>query len=128
MTRLTEKQGQEIAQLREERGWSYRRIALRYGVSTSAVHHQCLRRGAVSPTPRAPRRVGPLEMVGRDGRTLRRFTQAEDERLLQLEAEGLGLQQIAEHLGRHRSSIRVRLLALALRGDGYAAAPTPIAA
>ena len=47
MAKLTSEQVREIAELREK-GWSYPRIAARFGVSEGAVHYQCLEQGAVS--------------------------------------------------------------------------------
>ncbi|WP_408586553.1 hypothetical protein [Novosphingobium sp.] len=47
----------------------------------------------------------------------RRFTATEDEKLLQLEARGLNYTAIARELGRPLTSVRIRLMTLALRED-----------
>lgn len=119
--RLSEAQAAEIATLREEKGWSHRRIATRYGVSTGAVQYHCLKLGAVSPRTRANRSRGPMTMIGKDGRLQRRFTQAEDEQLRQLSLANTPLQTIARVMARPRTSVRLRLYTLAMREEGQAA-------
>lgn len=119
MAKLTPDQVREIAD-RRERGWSYGRLAQRYGVSTGAIHYQCLKQGAVSPRSRAPTRRGPGVFQANDGRTQKRFTEEEDARILALENDGLSADAIARALNRPRTSIRIRLMTLALRSEGYA--------
>lgn len=120
MAKLSSDQVAEAADLRETRGWSYKRIGLKLGVSPGAIHYQCLRQGAVSPRTRAIRRVGPQVIHAKDGRTQRRFTPDEDKRLLELEAEQMSICAIARTVGRPRTSVRIRLMTLALREEGYA--------
>lgn len=111
---------QEVDDLIEkrEKGWSYERLAERFAVTPGAVHYQCLKNGAVSPNQRrgiSP--INPVSFVAGDGRTQRRFTQSEDKQLLDLEASGIGYNEIARRMGRARTSVRMRLLTLALRED-----------
>lgn len=101
-----------------EQGWGRNRIASKLGVSPGAVHYQCLKHGAVSPKQRAhPVPDEAVTRCGRDGRSQTTFTRADDERLLELEAEGLTYNAIADLMGRPRTSVRVRLMMLALRED-----------
>lgn len=115
--KLTDAQVEDLC-ARRERGWSYKALAERFGVSASAVHYQCLKNGAVSPRQR--RVATPLEpssFVAGDGRTQRRFTLADDAELLRLEAEGLRYGEISRRTGRALTSVRIRLMTLALRED-----------
>ncbi len=114
---LTEDEVEQLVALREQ-GWGYSRIAGRLGVSPGAIHYQCLKHGAVSPRQR-PRPVPDQAVTrqGRDGRSQTTFTRADDERLLQLEAQGLGYTAIARAIGRGHTSVRIRLMMLALRED-----------
>lgn len=101
-----------------EAGRSCLTIAKKLGVSEGAIHYQCLRHGIVSPRQRrttAP--TEPIAIVGPSGRVQRRFTQAEDEQLMALEAQGMAYQAIARHIGRAYTSVRMRLLAIALRDE-----------
>lgn len=103
---------------RRERGWSYERLAQRYGVTPGAIHYQCLKHGAVSPHQRRTETpVHPTVHTTRAGKQQRRFTADEDRVLLALEAEGLKVSEIARRLGRPVTSTRVRLMMLALRED-----------
>ncbi|WGM45271.1 hypothetical protein KOAAANKH_00132 [Brevundimonas sp. NIBR10] len=123
--KLSDGQTAEIARLREERGWSHRRIATRFGVSTGAIQYHCLKLGAVSPRTRANRSRGPMTMVGRDGRLQRRFTEAEDDLLLKLSLANMPLRDIAIEMKRPRTSVRLRLFTLAMREDGQAGIAHP---
>ena len=117
MTKLTTKQIIEMAELREQ-GWSYLRLSKQFGVSLGAIHYQCLKNGAISPRQRRhPSPIEPEAVQTSQGRLLRRFTQSEDQRLLELEAEGLSCDAIAARIGRPRTSVRIRLLRLALQED-----------
>lgn len=117
MSKLTPDQVEDIVS-RRERGWSYDRIAARHGVTAGAVHYQCLKHGAVSPKARRkPVPTEPSAIVARDGRTQRRFTQADDARLLELEAKGMKYTHIAREIGRAYTSVRIRLMTLALHED-----------
>lgn len=112
--KLTDAQIEQLIEWRE-RGRSYERIARDLGVSTGAVLYQCLKHGAVSPRQRnmpVPTETRPF--VAGDGRVQRRFTQAEDARMLELEATGMPINRVADTIGRARTSVRIRLLMLGL--------------
>lgn len=116
MPKLSPAQAVEIAELREQ-GWSYDRLAERFGVSASAIHYRCLRQGARSPRSHRDRYAGPAVIKASDGRTQRRFTPEEDARLLALDANGTSFKAMARELGRPNTSVRIRLMALALHED-----------
>lgn len=105
----------EIVRLREC-GISYQQISQRVGISEGSVYYHCLKQGAEPPKPRPLPEgiVGPPEF-NRGTYKVRRFTPAEDARLLELEAEGLSQYEIARRLGRKRNSINGRLMTLARR-------------
>jgi AraC-like DNA-binding protein len=109
-----------IAELREK-GWSYTRLAQKFGVSEGAIHYHCMAQGAVSPRT-SPGRKGPAEVVGSNGVRQRRFSEAEDAEILRLRGEGATISAIARSLGRANTSVRVRAMTLELRADGYASA------
>ncbi len=116
-TKLTLDQVADLIE-RRERGWSYKALAARFGVSAGAIHYQCLKHGAISPRQRITQTPDtPHSFVAGDGRTQRRFTREEDDRLLQLEAEGLRYHVIAHTIGRSYTSVRIRLMTLALRDE-----------
>lgn len=117
MGKLSEQQIVEIAEKREL-GWSYNRIARHFGISTGAVHYQCLRQGAVSPHGAPPRlQHTPITIRGPSGRVQRRFTVKEDEKLLALSLENRTMSDIARQMGRPKTSVRIRLMTLALHQD-----------
>jgi hypothetical protein len=116
MSKLTAAQVDEMAELREA-GWSYQRLADRYGVSAGAMHYRCLVAGALSPRSRRPTR-GERRTHGHGfGGTVRHFSEAEDSRLLQLARQGMKIDAIAAELGRARTSTRIRLLTLELKEE-----------
>lgn len=114
MTKLSQEQVDQIAELREK-GYSYRRLAEKFGVSTGAIHYRCLRVGALSP------RSLPIDYPARRatgygfGKVVRHFSPEDDRRLLDLEREGASLNQMVEQLGRARTTVRIRLLTLAAK-------------
>ena len=116
--KITADQSTQIAELRE-RGWSYGRIAMKFGVSDGAIHYHCLKQGAASPRTRG--KVAFADMVpvlhARDGRTQRRFTPAEDAELQRLSLEGKKIREICEVTGRAPTSVRIRLMTLALHEE-----------
>lgn len=115
--RLSDEQIAEIVQLRE-RGRSYDQLAQQFGVSRGAVLYQCLKAGAAAPRQRrAPIRTEPMSFVARDGRTQRRFTQDEDDRLVALRKDGRTIPEIAREIGRANTSVRIRLLTIALHEE-----------
>lgn len=115
---LTKVQHEAIADLRGERGWTIRKIAERLGVSHGAVAYRCLIDGIEKPgaLPKTPEWAGPM-IVMRRGFPVRRFTDDEDLRLLELEAEGLSHAAIGRALGRRANSIKGRLATLARRDE-----------
>lgn len=103
---------EKAASLRE-RGLSYGQIAARLGMSIGAVEYHCLRRGADLPVPPAPAPyAGPME-VRRGNYTVKRFTAAEDARLIEMDISGMSVMDIARALGRPHNSIIGRLMLLA---------------
>jgi DNA-directed RNA polymerase specialized sigma24 family protein len=115
--KITEEQSQEIGELRE-RGWSYRRIGLKFGVSDGAVHYHCLKQGAYTPRTPGPQDVsGQPEIHASDGRTQRRFTAEEDAELQRLSLEGKKIREICEITGRAPTSVRIRLMTLAMHEE-----------
>lgn len=116
MTKMTPEQVDEMAELREQ-GWSYDRLAARYGVSPGAIHYRCLTVGALSPRARGiipgdRRRPRPGF-----GGSCTPFSPDEDARLLQLARDGRPLATIATMLGRARTSTRIRLMTLELKSE-----------
>lgn len=107
-----------IAELREQRGLSYQRIADQLGCSASSVSWYCLVHGIEKPGPVATRSlVRPGSIERRNGGEIRRFTVDEDRQLLALEAQGLNYFQIGKRMGRRRNSIHGRLMTLARREE-----------
>lgn len=119
--KLSDAQIVELIEKREK-GWSHGALADWFGISKAGIHYQCLKAGAISPNQRiVPVPTQSTSFVAGDGRTQRRFTQAEDVRLLELEAQGLNYSAIAVQIGRARTSVRIRIMTLALR-EGIAEA------
>lgn len=117
MSKLTDQQIEQLVAWRE-RGKSYRFIAGQLGVSDSAVHYQCLKHGAISPCQRGRHpNGGPASFVAGNGRTQRRFSPDEDRQLVDLEMEGLSYTAIARKLGRPNTSVRIRLMTLAMHDE-----------
>lgn len=117
--RLTDEQVAEAVRLRE-RGWGCASIGKRLGVSAGAILYQCLKQGAVSPRTRSTR-VCDDEFVAWGGRRCRRFTPAEDARISALRTAGTSAAEISRLVGRAPTSVRIRLLQLALRDEAKAA-------
>lgn len=115
---LTQAQLDQIAELREQRGLSAARIAAIVGCSQGSVSWALLRIGVDIHTdkPLPPIPAQPTS-VQRNGHVVRRFTQADDEVLLKLEAEGLNPGEIGRRMDppRQPNSIRGRLMTLARR-------------
>jgi hypothetical protein len=121
MSKLSRDQVEQIAELRE-RGWSYHRIAMKFGVSDGAIHYQCLKQGAFTPRTRGKMDVsGQPPIHAKDGRIQRRFTPAEDERLQELSRQGKKVSEIVKITGRAPTSVRIRLMTLALHEEMEAA-------
>lgn len=112
---LTPTETDRIVQLRERR-WPVVRIAAALGCSAGSVNWALLKAGCdvnehrpLKPVPTAP----VVEVRGKH--VVRRFTEAEDELLLALEASGTNIHRIAVQLGRRHNSIVGRLRTLARR-------------
>ncbi len=58
---------EKMFHLREVRGWSYKRLALKFGISVGAVAWHCLKDGVESPKPGAPCYVKPGSIEQRGG-------------------------------------------------------------
>lgn len=104
---------EQLAELREGKGWTYKRIAEAMGKSEGWVSWYCLVNGIEKPGTPVPSRVRPGSVEHRGKHLIRRFAPEEDNRLLALEAEGLSYSQIARAVGRHRNSVLGRLATLA---------------
>jgi IS30 family transposase len=118
MSRLSERDVETIVAMRE-RGASYRAIGHAIGKSKGVVSWHCLRL-AVDPPQPAPLRPDYhllVPVVRRGNHQVRAFTPAEDARLLELEAQGLGYAAIGRALGRRPNSIKGRLMTLARREE-----------
>ena len=105
-----------------ERGKSFGQIQRRLltrgiKLSTSAISWHCLRLGADLPPEKRQRMPTRTTPVRRGGYLVRPFTPAEDERLLDLSAEGKRICEIARAFGgtRQHNSIIGRLMTLARR-------------
>lgn len=110
-----------IVELREN-GWSVPRIARKFCVSRGAIDYHCLKHGAEPPktlTRPAALLNGP-QVIFRNGRPVRRFTEDEDRKLLQMEEAGASLSEIGRHLGRKHNVVSARLMTLARREERLA--------
>jgi len=103
----------QAASLRET-GMPYAKIAKRLCMSHGAVYWHCLRLGADSPKkqPNRPLNLGPME-VDRSGHKVRRFTEEEDRKLVEMDLAGAKRCEMARALGRKHNSIKGRLMTLA---------------
>lgn len=92
------------------------RMAHRLGLSQQQVIYR-LRATGLDPRVDQPLPPVPTEPVILQRKTglLRKFTQAEDDQLLALDAQGLTLTEIARVMGRRPGSVRARLECLARR-------------
>lgn len=114
MTKLNPEQIEQIVE-RRERGQSYDRLAKDFGVSPGAVYYQCLKHGALSPRQRfLPVPTEQRTTHCKNGVTQRTFTPEEDRRMLELEMEGLSYLEISRRVGRAYTSVRMRIMRLAM--------------
>jgi IS30 family transposase len=115
---ITAAQREQIAELRGERGWSFRKIADHLGISYGSAQWLCLREGIEKPGPPPLVRAwsGPREST-RGNHVVRRFAPDEDVRLLSYEAAGLTVAEIGRRLGRRPNSVVGRLATLARRQE-----------
>jgi len=105
-----------LAELREERGWSVKRIAAELGISPGAVSWQCLRHGIEHPGTRL--RASTLKagtVYQRCGYQVRPYTPEEDAVLSEMALARASNSEIARRLGRKPNSIAGRLMTLARR-------------
>ena len=104
---------EEAARLREA-GMRISEIGKRLGINPSVVAAYCLQVGADSPdAAMKPPLLQNVPHYTRNGHVVRRFTEAEDARLLALRLRGIGVTEIARRLGRRRNSVIGRLRTLA---------------
>lgn len=117
---------EKIARAIELRGknWTLAAIADELGASIGAVRWQLLTAGALDPSKpnRLPAVPSEPREIARGGHVVRRFTQAEDARLLALDSQGLPRSQIARTLGRPHNSVRARLMTIARHQEREASA------
>lgn len=106
--KLTRDQVDEIVHLREEKGWSAARIAVKFGISVSAVNFRLLREG-IDPwdVDKHRRKIG---------RQPGAFSADEDARMLEL-ARTMSPYQIAKAIGRPQTSVAIRLMTLEVRAE-----------
>lgn len=117
MRKIDDEKLDRLIQLREA-GRGYRTIAAELGVSAGAVHYQCLKLGVTSPRQTGRRTdASARTYTGRDGRTFRPFTADEDQRMTELSIAGAKMDAIARQLGRPRTSVRIRLMTLAMHEE-----------
>ncbi len=117
MRKLDQEKLERLIRLRE-RGWGYRSIASDLGVSAGCVHYHCLKRGVTSPHQTGRRDDTKARTFrGKDGRTFRPFTRDEDLRMTEMSVAGRKMDAIARDLGRARTSVRIRLMTLALHEE-----------
>lgn len=119
--KLTEQQVVEVCEMRE-RGLSFGRIANHLAARGIDIHPNsiswiCLVNGADLPAHRRShnRTVVPGSTCQRGNHVVRRFSEAEDEQLREMDAGGVPYSEMAKRLGRKRNSIMGRLATLARR-------------
>jgi hypothetical protein len=115
--KLSTEDKEEIGRLREK-GLTYGQIARKFGVSAGTVSWHCLKMGVESP--RAMKSWdglrGPATMM-RNGHVIRRFSEDDDARLLEMERSGATPASIARALGRAHNTVIGRLMTLARRDE-----------
>lgn len=120
--KVTDRQVAEMCELREA-GNTFGQISRRFAargveISESAISWHCLIQGADAPPPqRQASKIEPGTVMKRGRHVVRTFTEAEDELLLKLEAEGLTRTEIGRRLNRKHNSIIGRLATLARREE-----------
>jgi len=113
--KMTEQQLERAISLRH-RSWSLADIADDIGLSVGCVAYQLLKAAVEAPKHRQSL-PSPKIATGysRCGFAVRRFTVAEDQLLLELEARCATVKEISTALARRHNSIRGRLMTLARR-------------
>ncbi|EJL30093.1 hypothetical protein [Novosphingobium sp. AP12] len=115
MSKLSPQQIEQIVGRREELGHSYDQLAKAFGVSSGAVYYQCLKHGARGPRQRfLPVPSQQRTTHCKNGVTQRTFTEEEDRQMLALEMEGLSYLEISRRVGRAYTSVRMRIMRLAM--------------
>lgn len=107
----------QAAEMREA-GNSCQAIANKLGMSVGAVSWHCLRLGADSPKTKhnTARPTGPM-LVRRSGHIVRRFTEKEDQVLIEMDLAGERVCEMARRLNRPPNSVRGRLMTIARREE-----------
>lgn len=110
-----------------EQGISYGEISKDTGMSRGQIYWECLRAGAEAPnnTIRAGK-ITAMVVSTKRGHIIRRFTEEEDRKILEMEAQGMGPFQIGKALGRAHNSITGRLMTLARHDERAANGLPPI--
>ncbi|MFC5423318.1 hypothetical protein ACFPOB_27635 [Bosea eneae] len=107
---------EKLADLRERRGWSVKRIAEAMGKSPGAIAWQCLRHAIEPPQGTRTRDAfRPVVAVKRGNHIVRGFTAEEDKIIEQMSLNGATDSEIGRCLGRKPNSITGRLMTLARR-------------
>jgi len=97
-----------------EAGISYSMISKLTGMSRGSIYWKCLAAGAEAPNNhQRPGAIRAMIVQTKRGHTIRRFTEEEDRKILEMEAAGIGPFQIGKALGRAHNSITGRLMVLA---------------
>lgn len=107
--KLTENEQTRIGELREA-GWTFRMIAREVGCSVGSVNWCCTKLGIVRK-PASLGSRGPA-LVYRGGRPVRRFSAAEDARILAMRGTGARFVDLARELDRPVNSVIGRLYTL----------------
>ena len=115
--RFTSHEISRIADLRYA-GHSYAEIAEAVGSNVSTIKWVCLNE-CLEPEKPGPVKPVPTELIIilRNGYQVRRYTQEEDARLIEMERRGLSLAETGRILHRKPNSVRGRLMILARRDE-----------
>lgn len=115
---MNEDEKDKIYHMRAELGMTHKAIADSLGLSKGGVYWFCMKEGIERYGLNCTRKHSNIKGIhNRKGVLVRGFTDEEDDKLLKLEAKGLGSYQIGKILGRNHSSIHGRLATLARRDE-----------
>ena len=117
LKKLSHAQRYELENLYEEHGWSSTRLAKKFGYSKGAIQYHFLINGISRPGSRRYSTPDRAPTYVRKGRTVRRFTDAEDERVLSMTLDGKNPTEVGRALGRGHHVIIARLATLARRDE-----------
>ena len=109
---MTDAECDRVAELIEQ-GRTHAEIAALIGKSKGSVSWAVLKTGAVGPRTLLRTTTRVLKPYERNGRVVRPFSQSEDDKILELEGQGLPRCKIGRLLGRNPRSIKGRLYTLA---------------